>query len=307
MNIHKIRKPPIFPKNKADPVGMGQQVVKAWREIFLRFDRLKRSVLHEILQNTQPLQVNLDLSAVLTAQLLERMTVLLDRELMGAGRFGELFWYDAYISEAVLLGTQSVVTNLALQSERYKAERKLSQVVFSQGYFRQVDMAQTASRANWRNLTVQMQSALTQIITDAVIVGDNVKTTAKKIEKALEISQKRARRIAQTDQLMAYRKAEWKEAETAREELGLNAQLLHFSALKETTRKTHAARHGKIFTVENVRAWYEQDGNIYNCYCKQSVVIVNDDGSVDIEPLLKDLKAERAEWLANLEKQKNET
>ncbi|WP_240030095.1 hypothetical protein [Mannheimia haemolytica] len=49
-----------------------------------------------------------------------------------------------------------------------------------------------------------------------------------------------------------------------------------------------------------MREWYSRDGNQFNCYCKQSVVVVNADGKTDIEPLLVGLAKERKQWVGAL-------
>jgi hypothetical protein len=40
------------------------------------------------------------------------------------------------------------------------------------------------------------------------------------------------------------------------------------------------SRHGKVYTTEQVRDFYAENGNRYNCYCSQIPVLLNDDGSI---------------------------
>jgi uncharacterized protein with gpF-like domain len=90
----------------------------------------------------------------------------------------------------------------------------------------------------------------------------------------------KAKTIAQTEQVGALRQAQWNETDWAADRLGLNTGLLWLSALKPTTRSWHASRHGKVYTTEQVRDFYAENGNRYNCYCSQIPVLLNDDGSI---------------------------
>ena len=45
--------------------------------------------------------------------------------------------------------------------------------------------------------------------------------------------------------------------------------------MKPTTRRTHALRHGNLYTSEGVRDWYSINGNAINCKCSQVTVLVD--------------------------------
>ena len=49
--------------------------------------------------------------------------------------------------------------------------------------------------------------------------------------------------------------------------LGQEPLVKHKSALLPTTRPHHAARHNKVYTVAEQRAWWTSGSNRYNCYC----------------------------------------
>ncbi|MCT8608895.1 phage minor head protein [Glaesserella parasuis] len=307
MKIKTKIKPLRIPTNKADPLNMGGSVAKLFRHIDSIYSQIKRSVNLQILQKiSNRLQTNnLEyyppyLTSGELAELLEILQKIIDKEMLANGPQGENLWFDVYIDEATLKGTQSAVTDLSLQSEIYRAKRNLSSIIFSPAYFNRLALAHTASYSEWQGLSDELRKTLAGVITEAVFNGSNVKETAREIKQKLDVSAKRAKRMAQSSQLAAYRRAEWQEAEEAKQELGLNTKLLHFSALKATTRLTHAQRHGKYFDVAEVRAWYSKDGNQFNCYCKQSVVVVNADGKTDIEPLLLELAKERKQWVGAL-------
>ncbi|MDP1019404.1 hypothetical protein Q6284_28990, partial [Klebsiella pneumoniae] len=70
--------------------------------------------------------------------------------------------------------------------------------------------------------------------------------------------------------------------------------------LKPTTRSWHASRHGKVYTTEQVRDFYAENGNRYNCYCSQIPVLLNDDGSIFNEGLADKLAKERKVYKTNI-------
>ena len=135
-----------------------------------------------------------------------------------------------------------------------------------------------------------------KVITDAVARGVNPRETASVISKRLDVSMSKAKTIAQTEQVGALRQAQWNETDWAADRLGLNTGLLWLSALKPTTRTWHASRHGKVYTTEEVRDFYAENGNRYNCYCSQIPVLLNDDGSIFNEGLAEKLAKERKQW-----------
>ena len=141
---------------------------------------------------------------------------------------------------------------------------------------------------------------MTNIITDAVARGVNPRETASVISKRLDVSMSKAKTIAQTEQVGALRQAQWSETDWAADRLGLNTGLLWLSALKPTTRTWHASRHGKVYTTDEVRDFYAENGNRYNCYCSQIPVLLNDDGSIFNEGLAEKLAKERKAWKTDI-------
>ena len=309
MIINKKIKPLLIPRNKADPVGMGQEIAKSFKRIDQIFKQIKVEV-RQLLDTSLAPQFKTNALGEITstdlAELLETIQRILDRNLLSGAEDGGQLWIDTFIDTATKKGTQSAVTDLTLQSETYRNSRNLGSILFNPQYMKTLSIAHTANYATWKGVSAAVRKELAEIITEAIFNGDNVKVTARNIKERLNVSNRRAKLIAQTEQLAAYRRAEWAEAEEARKELGLNTKLLHFSALKPTTRLTHAARHGRYFDVDEVKEWYSKDGNRFNCYCKQSVIVLNKDGKSDIEPLLKSLSDERGNWVGALRKKRNE-
>lgn len=56
-------------------------------------------------------------------------------------------------------------------------------------------------------------------------------------------------------------------------------KLMHFSALSSTTRKSHAERHGKLYTAEEVIAFWNDPANRVGCKCSIISVLVDSQGN----------------------------
>jgi hypothetical protein len=239
-----------------------------------------------------------DMTAAELADLLQVVQSILDDELLDGG--SQNLWAMDYVIAEYDRGTLNAFTNLSVQSQVYASQTTLQQLLSSPGHLNQVAAARLTTFSDWRVISDTARGDLTNIITDAVARGVNPRETASVISKRLDVSMSKAKTIAQTEQVGALREAQWNETDWASERLGLNTGLLHLSALKPTTRTTHAFWHGKVRTVQEVRDWYAVDGNKYHCYCGQIPVLLNDDGSIFNEGLADKLAKERKNWSKSL-------
>jgi len=313
---------PIVPRNKADPTQSSRQVSRMFNDIEDRYLRIKRglkALFDQRLTGQQReanaqrswmmcnnegaepslYQVNAgkfiyDMTAAELADLLQVVQSILDDELLDGG--SQNLWAMDYVIAEYDRGTLNAFTNLSVQSQVYASQTTLQQLLSSPGHLNQVAAARLTTFSDWKVISDAARGDLTNIITDAVARGVNPRETASVISKRLDVSMSKAKNIAQTEQVGALREAQWNETDWASERLGLNTGLLHLSALKPTTRTTHAFWHGKVRTVQEVRDWYAIDGNKYHCYCSQIPVLLNDDGSIFNEGLADKLKKERISW-----------
>lgn len=235
-----------------------------------------------------------DMTAQELADLLEAVQGILDDYLLEGGE--QNLWAMDYVAAEAQRGTLEAFNNLSQQSQVYASQTTLQQLLNSPGYLNQISAARLTTFSDWKVISDTTRGDLTNIITDAVARGVNPRETASVISKRLDVSMSKAKTIAQTEQVGALRQAQWNETDWAADRLGLNTGLLHLSALKPTTRATHAFWHGKVRTVQEVRDWYAVDGNKYHCYCSQIPVLLNDDGSIFNEGLADKLAAERKQW-----------
>ncbi|HID2085029.1 phage minor head protein [Klebsiella variicola] len=315
-------KSPVIPRSKVDPTMSRKSVSKMERDIEDRYYEIKvalKALFDQRLtgreresnsnnwhflchvNGAEPTlyQVNAgkfiyDMSAQELAELLEAVQGILDDYLLDGGE--QNLWAMDYVVAEAQRGTLEAFNNLSQQSQVYASQTTLQQLLSSPGYLNQIASARLTTFSDWKVISDTARGDLTNIITDAVARGVNPRETASVISKRLDVSMSKAKNIAQTEQVGALREAQWNETDWASERLGLNTGLLHLSALKPTTRTTHAFWHGKVRTVQEVRDWYAVDGNKYHCYCSQIPVLLNDDGSIFNQGLAEKLAKERQLW-----------
>lgn len=235
-----------------------------------------------------------DMTAAELADLLQVVQSILDDELLEGG--SQNLWAMDYVIAEYDRGTLNAFTNLSVQSQVYASQTTLQQLLSSPGHLNQVAAARLTTFSDWKVISDTARGDLTNIITDAVTRAVNPREAASVISKRLDVSMSKAKTIAQTEQVGALRQAQWNETDWAADRLGLNTGLLWLSALKPTTREWHRARHGKVFTTEEVRDFYAENGNRYNCYCAQVPALLDDDGKLFNEGLSDKLAAERKAW-----------
>ncbi|HFK5713294.1 TPA: phage minor head protein [Enterobacter roggenkampii] len=313
---------PIVPRSKVDPTRSAKQVTAMYLDIEERYLGIKRAMkalfdqlltgrerelnshnwhflCHDHGEDMRLYQVNAgkfiyDMSDQELAELLKAVQSILDDYLLEGGE--QNLWAMDYVVAEAQRGTLEAFNNLLQQSQVYASQTTLQQLLSSPGYLNQISAARLTTFSDWKVISDTARGDLTNIITDAVARGVNPRETASVISKRLDVSMSKAKTIAQTEQVGALRQAQWNETDWAADRLGLNTGLLHLSALKPTTRTTHAFWHGKVRTAQEVRDWYAVDGNKYHCYCNQIPVLLNDDGGIFNEGLAEKLTKEREQW-----------
>lgn len=238
-----------------------------------------------------------DMTAAQLADLLQVVQSILDDELLDGG--SQNVWAMDYVVAEYERGTLNAFTNLSVQSPVYASQTTLHQLLSSAAYQNQIASAYVSTYSDWKGISDTARADLANVIADSIGRGINPRETASIVSKRLDVSMAKAKNIAQTEQVGALREANWNETDWSADRLGLNTGLLHLSALKPTTRQTHAFWHGKVRTTQEVRDWYAVDGNKYHCYCSQIPVLLNDDGSIFNGGLEDKLKKERKAWNQN--------
>lgn len=188
---------------------------------------------------------------------------------------------DAVVDESVMayeVGTGDAITNLSGLTEDYK--RTVAGVIASQPYQTRVAFVRARVFEQMQGFEGDTATDLGRVLGLAIENGENPLQTARTIKERFSVAQSRAERIARTEITGAQRRARWDEDQDAEERLGIRTRQMHLSALLPTSRLNHIARHGQIFTVDEVREWYSIAANAINCRCVQVSVLVDENGEL---------------------------
>ena len=293
---------PIIPAGKADRTGSSRLLGRARADIARRFAAITQAaearfaLVPVYATNEVATRTLYGLTPKQMRDLADDLQAIVDRWLL-EGKGADLFWWDAYVSDASLIGVSQTAANLAGLSAAYEASRSVAAIIYSEPYQRRLDAAKFGSQEHWTGMAQTVRAELAQIIGAAVVDGKNPKAVAREIRERLGVTKSRAMLYAQTDTTNTLRSAKLAEADEAAAKYGLKLGLLWTSALLPTTRETHAERHGRVYTSANVRTFYTHSGNRYRCHCSVTECLLDKDG----RPVLTDrvkalLTAEKLYW-----------
>lgn len=295
---------PVIPGTSKDRTGAGAILRRAGAEINRRWVSLARDVL-AIFDGLQVLALNDDRGPAVRYAIQPEQLATIAAELQATVArwiaekrdIANVFWWDGFVEDAHRLGTAQSWANLANLSTAYAAARQLEAIIYSEPYRNRISAAKFKSYEHWTGLAAEQRSALAQIIGRAVADGQSPTVARRLIVERLEVGKAKALAYAQTDITDTLRQARMQEADTARETMNLQIGMLWTSALIPTTRPWHASRNGRVYTTAEVRAFYAERGNRYNCRCGVTECLLDSDG----KPILSDgakakLRAEREAW-----------
>ncbi|MGR7948837.1 phage minor head protein [Alcaligenes sp. RM2] len=238
------------------------------------------------------------LDTYLLRTLLARLDAIVAEILLEGG--DENIWlFGRYVEVAATRGTAQVFANLSQQSAAYRGGRiSLQEILRSEPHRRRMALLSARVSEEMKGVVGDVKSNMTRVLTEGIGRGLNPREVAKNLTAQAGIETRRAHRIARTEITTALRRAKWDEASDAEQDYGLQTKELHLSALSPTTRATHAARHGKLFTRDQVQDWWSQDGNSVNCKCTTVSVMVDDEGKPVVPSIIQ--RAQQAK--TNMEK-----
>lgn len=298
---------PILPTNHDDPNGTGAKVRQANDE-FKRRIRKCRDAYLAVLDSIQftSYTVNVKRYEFLTlpdvlARSLDTAADLVD-QFLGADDVRS-WWTVQYVIPAYEKGAAAAWRNLGVQSTEYRLMRpSLQSLLTSEPYQRRIGLISAREFELMKGLSSNVKQGLSQQLTAGLAQGIGPKEIARNITLQTGIEERRAERIARTEINQALRTARMDETTDAAQRLGVNVRVLHISALSPTTRATHAARHGNLYTVEAERDWFAESGQAVNCKCSTSEVLVDDQGKPLSPGLIARLDRSREAWQARNEK-----
>ena len=148
----------------------------------------------------------------------------------------------------------------------------------------------------WQEFSAELKTKVVNIVKNAKDNGFTEKQLHDLIRDGFKSLTTKAQKITLNRLLSGYREAKLIAAELAEKQYGFKMVLLWVSALKPTTRPHHGSRHGKFYTIAEVKAFYSDVSNVYNCYCTIREVRVIKDKPVIKDSVLRRMKKEQAKW-----------
>lgn len=263
-------RPALLPKSLVDPTGMDSLERSAMREFSTRINKVLRAYKDALERIPAEPVVNAKYTFRLDSFLLGTILAQLDAEvnaILLEGGEQSLWFTESYVAVAAARGTSQAYHNLAVQSPAYREGRgTIAQLLNSQPYIRRMALVRAREFEEMKGLTGNVKANMGRVLTDGIGRGLSPREIARSLTEQAGIEKGRANRIARTEITTALRRARWDETEDAKEEFGFYSKEMHLSALSPSTRRSHAARHSKLFDIEEVREWWAKDANSINCY-----------------------------------------
>lgn len=307
---------PVMPRNEKDPARQFGNLRGARSVLSKRIANI-RIGMRELINSFNPVQVTTnakkyvyELDADRYNQVNLFIQRLLYKELLDSesGQYSSLFWLIRNLAIAYEDGTDD-----ALQSAKNMAQPdivgdelseqmrsiQIEQIQFSPAYQRRVGLVYARVFNEMKGLTDSSKTDLAETLARGMANGEGIRQITKDVLARVDVVESRAWRIARTEILNAYRTASWDETDELNKDVYGDSEWqmreLWWSALSPTTRISHAKRHGKVYTSDEVREFYSINANAINCLCSQSPILINIKTGDVIQQELIDKMAKRRE------------
>lgn len=278
-------KPPIVPRSTSDPIGQAARIRRAELDFKRRLDQLARETqaLYEerLVEGSQLVRVvNRQYEFLLDPAVLNVMaselTAMAERIFLEGGP--DSLWYSLeYVIPAYTQGTAQQIANLGQQSPVYRASRpNIAALIQTPAYQRRIGYLRARQFELMEGFTGDVVKSVAIKLSDGMAQGLNPREVARTLAAEVRGQQYRANRIARTEIGNALRQARMDESDQAARDLGVRTLEMHVSALSPSSRATHIARHGRLFTTQEQRAWWAQGANSINCKCSTTAVLVDE-------------------------------
>lgn len=295
---------PRISQSLTDPLGSAPRLNKMDKDINARYKRIRAALL-DLFRSIPVSERNAessgnyyyDFSSSRAASFMDELQRLLDQFLLEGDTFdhGQM-WANIHIGDAWAAGTQKANSELSSLSSLYAEQRPMAAILYSEPYLNRLQLAYTQGYSDWSGLSDYTRQQVASVVMEGIARGANPRDIERDIIKRADVSQSYARSIAQTEITGVLRESNRKEVIEARETLGIETIMLWQSALMKTTRVTHAARHGKYYTPEEIDEFYSEGANRRNCHCAQTPALVMDGKPVILEKTQERLDKQREAW-----------
>lgn len=207
------------------------------------------------------------------------------------------------LSGVLKLAYEAGTTDAAKDFSRLIDEdgRTITQVLSSEPYLRRTAYVGARAFEEMDGFAGEAGAELGRTLLAAMQEGESIDQIKRKLFGQFDVAKFRAERIARTEITGALRRGRVDEAQETEAKFGVTIGMLWFSALSSTTRKTHAALHGKVLTPEEVKEFYSRNANGINCKCSQVTVIMGPDGKPMQQSLIDKEAARRSAYFKKQE------
>lgn len=274
---------PILPRNEAVPTQTSRLIGRAFKQIDEALEGIETGVL-EIFDHIESVErASNDSDSSRTYEYLLDQFVLDDMNTLIAELINELVM-QAINGEPITIGqvtlsyqqsTASSVLNIAAQTEAFR--RTVEETLLSQPYLTRIALVRSRVFEEMQGFSDETRTDLSRTLANGMAQGQSPATISRSIRDRIGVAKSRAERIARTEINVAQRRAILDEDAQVNAE-GIRTGILWLSALSATTRATHARRHGRIYTRQEVDDFYSRDGNAINCKCTLRSILLGDDG-----------------------------
>ena len=238
----------------------------------------------------------------------ETIAEIIQRIMMQRGEQWDV-WMQQYAAEAYQQGAAYAQSSLAVQSAVYASSySNIESVLFTPEYQRRIAVVTSRTFNSMEKFSGDLITTTRQILGDTIAQGKSPRYAAELLkgyllddkgdkEGAARRAASRAATIARTELGVAYRSAVMDESQRASESLGLVTKLLWVSALMATTRRSHADRHGNLYTRAEVTEFYSKNGNSINCRCSQVPTVVDENGDAFAKKIFEKMAKQEERWM----------
>ena len=285
-------------KTEADPSGQRGNRNKATRAAHSKLSKAQSAAIDMFMGIPRSIRVNRAESVWIYVlppsemeALSEQLSLILDQELETInGRVSAAWWMIDNLERAYRTGAaESIVEFNRMVSIADRAGIKApsglalqqvdsGRVTTSAPYRTELQKVYVRTYQTMKGFSNDTTMQIVRVIQDGISAGQSPKQIRDEIRGRFKVAKSRAARIANTEVQWAYNKAKLDAVALAEMDTGLESRVIHISALLPTTRKHHAARHRRIYTPEEQRAWWISGSNLINCKCTARPILVDADG-----------------------------
>lgn len=330
--IRQISAYPVIPKDAADPANQKSNLRRAQIELKKRFERINKAV-KALVSEQKDIQ---SVSSVngkkfvlvygnktfysydISTERYESINSFIERLLYGEllesinGQRPQNWFYQSYLSSAyndairdTIQSSKNMANPNVVGDEISMIVRQLDADAFNPQQVQSLGLVYSRVFNEMKGLTDSMKVDLSETLTRGMASGLGIREITQDIAKRVGVGFSRAQRISRTEILGAYRTAQRAKTKQINDDIYADSPFvqkqLWFSALAMTSRKWHVSRHGEVYTLQEVEAFYSEAKNSVNCMCHQSPILVNrKTGEVVMKDLIDKMRQQKDAWRAGV-------